>query len=155
MHLRALAIGLLATAVIAGCPSDEPAAEPLFAAEYASTFREVRSCRRSGDHDLAYVKVWADPVALEAYTTRAMPFPDGSVIVKEEFADPACTSLTGWTAMRREAGLDPDAGDWHWQRLETDRTVSDDGLVQRCRSCHMECGVAPDGHDGTCSTVEE
>lgn len=151
---RRLAIAWVAL-LVSGCPGDDPAIEPLFEASYTSTFREVRPCRRSGDHDLAFVKVWADPTAFEAYTTRAMPFPDGSVIVKEEFADDACTSLSGWTVMRREAGLDPEGGDWHWQSVDPDRRVSADGLVQRCRSCHMGCGVAPDGHDGTCSVIEE
>lgn len=89
------------------------------------------------------------------YTTRAAPFPDGAVIVKQEHADDTCTDVIGWTAMRREAGFDPENGDWHWQNVELDRSVSEDGRVQRCQSCHAGCGIAPDGHDGTCSVVGE
>lgn len=141
--------------VLGACPADDdPAAEPLFPADYTATFREVRPCRRSGDHDLAYVKIWADPIAFEAYSTRTVPFPEGSIVVKEEYANDACTELDGWTVMRREAGFDPAHGDWHWQRVEVGRRVSEDGRLERCQSCHADCGVAPDGHDGTCSVVE-
>ncbi len=86
------------------------------------------------------------------YMARDEPFPVGSILLKEEYARDDCTDLDGYTVMRREPpGYDPESGDWHWQRLDTNRRVTEDGLVERCRSCHADCGEPPDGWDGTCA----
>lgn len=137
----------------AGCPGPElPEVEPVFPADYASTYTEVRDCRRSPDHDLAYIRVLASPEALAAYTARDAAFPEGAVVLKEEFADPACADPTGWTAMRRQsAGYFAAGGDWQWQRVDPDRRVAEDGALPRCAGCHSACGVAPEGHDWTCA----
>jgi hypothetical protein len=142
-------------AIATSC-SDEPAPPPppeaLFAADWASAYQEVRDCRRSGDHDLNYVRVLADEAARDTYLMRDEPFAVGAVILKPEYADEACTDLAGFTVMRRESpGYDPAGGDWHWQRADAARVVKDDGVIARCVSCHQGCGVPPDGHDGTCA----
>jgi hypothetical protein len=139
--------------LLLGCSDDEPAlALPIFPAEWAQTFEEVRDCRRSGDHDLNHVRILVDPAARGPYQNRNAAFPVGAVILKAEYADEDCTDLAGFTAMRREQpGYDPGGGDWHWQRTDAARAVIDDGIVGRCRSCHVLCGVPPDGHDGTCA----
>lgn len=153
----AFASWLLVSALSAACgdvttPSEQTAFEPLFPADYAASYVEVRDCRRSGDHDLNYVRILADQAALEPYQKRSEPFPVGAVVLKVEHADEACGDITGYTAMRREeTGYAPDAGDWHWQRLDRDRVVKDDGKIERCTSCHALCGVPPDGFDWTCS----
>ena len=145
-------IGALAIATACSDDGGEPApAEPLFPADYAATFQEVRSCRRSADHDLFYVRVLASAGAASVYANRDAPFPEGSVLVKEEHADDACTDLERITAMRREIGYAPQAGDWHWQRLSPDRAVELDGKLATCAGCHQSCGVPPDGHDWTCA----
>jgi hypothetical protein len=100
---------------------------------------------------LFYVRVLASPEAANAYANRDAPFPDGSVLVKEEHVDDACTDLARFAAMKRELGYAPEAGDWHWQRLSPDRTVEQDGKLATCSGCHQSCGVPPDGHDGTCA----
>jgi hypothetical protein len=146
--------------VAAGCADDETAPPPapaaIFAADWATSYEEVRDCRRSADHDLNFIVVLADALARDAYVDRMEPFPAGAVILKAEYADPACSDLAGFTAMRRDPGFDPPdddspGGDWHWQRARADGTVSEDGVIARCKSCHEGCGVAPDGHDGTCA----
>jgi hypothetical protein len=60
----------------------------------------------------------------------------GTVVLKEEYADPECRELSAWTVMRKEPGYPPAAGDWHWQRVMADRTVTEDGHVARCIDCH-------------------
>lgn len=123
----------------------------LVPADWAASTTEVRNCRRSGDHDLNYIRVLADDAALAPYNARNAPFPDRSVIIKAEYADDACSDLAGFTAMRKEAGFAPGGGDWHWQRLDKDRKVVDDGTPDRCTRCHAACGVPPEGYDFTCT----
>ena len=135
-----------------GDESDPVAAQAVFPADYAASFQEVRSCRKSADHDLFHVRVLASPSALDAYLNRDAAFAEGAVIVKEEHFDDQCTDLERITAMRREApGFAPEAGDWHWQRAKQDGSVELDGKLPSCAGCHQSCGVPPDGHDGTCT----
>lgn len=132
----------------AGCGDDT---EPLFPPDFSASYQEVRDCRRSADHDLGYVRVLASPDALAAYTNRQEPFPPGAVVLKPEYADSACTDLTGYTVMHKEpAATMPDTGGWSWQRVTPARTVMDIDPT-RCVACHMSCGVAPEGHDLTCA----
>lgn len=135
--------------VVAACGDD--AATPDFPADYADTFTEVRDCRPSGDHDLHHVRVLADAVAAPPYLGRDAPFPDGAIVLKEEygFADDACEDeIVAWTVMTRITGS-PETLGWRWQKVASDLTViSEDD--SRCIGCHLDCGVPPDGYDGTC-----
>jgi hypothetical protein len=133
---------ILATAA---CGSD--GAQPLFRADYATTYTEVRNCRASADHDLHKIRIVANPIALDAYTTRSAPFPDDSIVVKEEydFTDGDCGgAIVEWTVMKKVAGA------WRWQRVDADRSVIEEDDAS-CIGCHAQCGRAPDGHDGTCA----
>ncbi len=141
--------------LFAACPPEpDPGPEPDFPEDYEADYVEVRDCRGSADHDLNTIRILASPEALEPYMTRGMPFPEGAVVVKEEyeFGDIACEGpIKQWTVMRRLADdSSPDTLDWAWQRVDFDRHVrsSDE---PRCIGCHMGCGVAPDGHDWTCA----
>lgn len=141
MRRRSLCLAIAALAF--GCPGPEPI-DPIFPADYASRFTEARDCRRSPEHDLSYIRIYANAGALEVYQTRTGDFPEGAILVKEEYADPSCTDRIGWTAMIREGG------DWHWQELASDRVVIEDGAIRRCAGCHAAC-VAPEGYQGTCA----
>jgi len=135
-------------AFLAACGGDST--EPLFRADYAATYVQVRDCRSSGDHQLHKIRILADPAAVEAYTTRAAPFPVGAIVLKEEydFGDTSCTGeLLEWTVMQKL-----DATNWSWQRVTAQREVTFlDEEPARCINCHVQCGRAPDGHDGTCA----
>jgi hypothetical protein len=159
---------LSAVVVSAACsPAAEPppSIEAVWPSDYAASYTEVRPCRRSIDHDLGYVTIHADAAAAEPYVKRDKPFPVGATVLKVEYEDEACTTLRGFTVMKREApGYDPDYGDWHWQKADAARLVTVDGRsssppanppthVDRCVKCHDACGKAPDGFDGTCSAV--
>ena len=151
MSTRALLCGLV---IASGACGGDDGPAPRFAADYPARFVEVRGCRASADHDLRRIRVLADPAALAPYRTRATPFPAGAVVLKEEydFADGECAGpVVSWTVMERlPTGTAPDRLDWAWQRVDPDRdVVSED--EPRCVGCHAACGVAPDGHDGTCA----
>jgi hypothetical protein len=143
---------IAACLVLAACPSGGEDLPVLYAPNWVATYQEVRSCRRSGDHDLNYVRILADPAAVGPYTSRAAAFPVGAVVLKPEYADEACTDVVGYTVMRKEAaGFAPASGDWHWQEVSADGKVTMDGQAPRCVGCHRLCGVSPDGYDWTCA----
>ncbi len=128
----------------------DPAA-PDFPADYATSYVEVRDCRRSGDHDLHWIRVLAEPEAAAIYASRAGRFPEGALVLKEEydFADDTCAGpIVEWTSMRRLAG--GERGGWAWQRVSAEREVTSED-EPRCIGCHQQCGQGPDGHDGTCA----
>ena len=122
---RATLAALIAAASLgaAGCDDDgEPA---LFPADYAATYQEVRNCRFSLEHDLMRIRVLAAPDALAVYTGRTGPFPEGAVVLKEEYADTdtACAGpIVSFTAMQKlPAGASPATLDWTWQETDARR----------------------------------
>ena len=151
MRRHTLSLLAIALAMVA-CKEDMPP-EPVFPADYASTYTEVRDCRQSGDHDLNVVRVLADPVALAAYSDRMEPFPEGATVIKEEydFGDADCAGpIKQWTVMQKLAeGSDPSNLDWYWERVDADRAVVEE-QPPRCAACHQGC-APPEGYDGTCT----
>lgn len=118
------------------------------------TFREVRSCRPSGDHDLHNIRVLASASASDPYTTRTQPFPEGAILLKEEFdfIDEDCAGTpVAWTMMVKLAGgSSPETLGWRWFDFDADhRVITED--EPRCIGCHTECGAPPDGYDATCA----
>jgi hypothetical protein len=143
----AFASCLLSLAAL-GC--GDPA--PVFPADYAATYVEVRDCRRSADHDLHYIRILAAPDAVATFQDRDQPFAPGAVVIKPEYVDEDCTELFTITAMRKEeAGADPEAGDWTWQKVTPELRVDTTADIARCIQCHALCGNPPDGHDGVCA----
>ena len=111
---------------------------PIFPANYRSTYTLVRDCRFSSEHGLVYIRVLANSIGTQPYINSANPLPVGTTVVKEEFSSPDCNSnsLIRWRAMRKEApGFDPVDGDWHWQWVETDRSVTFNDK-STCIGCH-------------------
>lgn len=151
-----LLIGL-ASLVGLGCSDPvepPPGPPPLFPADYAATYEEVRDCRQSGDHDLNIIRILADPAALGPYLDRDEPFPVGAVVLKEEydFVDMACEGpIKQWTVMvRLEDDSAPTALDWRWQRVDAQRNVVAED-EPRCYGCHTGCTDAAGGYDYTCA----
>lgn len=154
---RALALASLVL-VVPACPAgddgDDGGVPPAFPEDYEGTYVEVRNCRGSGDHDLNNIRILADPAALPAYQGRDVPFPEGAVVLKEEFGfgDTTCSGeLVQWTVMQKLAeGSAPDMLGWKWQEVDAARrVVSEDD--SRCIGCHQGCGVEPEGYDWTCA----
>ena len=147
---RCLSLYLFLLAGACGGGDDQ---EPLFPEDYAATYQEVRDCRGSGDHDFRMIRILADPAAFEPYMGRVSPFPEGAVVLKEEYetGDDACAGeLVQWTVMVRGAeGSDARNLDWTWQTVDAGRSVVNHNDA-RCASCHSTC-VEPEGYVSTCS----
>ena len=130
----------------AGPPADFPA-------DYATTYTQVRECRLSIEHDQKNVRVMASPDAVTPYLDRLAPFPAGSVVVKEEYAegDDRCTgSIVNFTVMiRLTEGSDPASLDWKWQAADSLRQVRNVDLM-KCTRCHAMCPDQGVGYMGTC-----
>jgi hypothetical protein len=126
---------------LAGCFQDStPQHSDFLPLDYQKSFQVVRSaCRSVTGHDFAYEKVLANAVAADPYTSASYPLPAGSVVVGEQHDDPSCSSLTGFFLMAKEQpGYDRAGGDWHWQRLDLNQRVLEDGHLQNCSSCHAQ-----------------
>jgi hypothetical protein len=136
-------------------PADA-APEPLFPADYAETYTEVRDCRSSTSHDFRSIKVWADPAAAAPYLDRLEPFPVDSIVLKEEFdlGDVDCEGpIVSWTVMQRLAeGTAPALQlDWFWQRVDMSGAVETQNLPS-CFGCHDDCDGNPgDSYQNTCA----
>lgn len=129
---------------------DAPPLEPVFPEDFAKTYTQGRTCRRSIDHDLRWIVVMVDDAAIEPYTLRNGPFPVGATLVKMEHEtdDKDCSKPpVSYTAMQKlEAGANPGGGDWHWQRVTiTGQVLEGFDTIQRCTMCHEKCGVPTDG----------
>jgi hypothetical protein len=141
-----------------GCGTDVPPEPPIFPADYASTYMEVRNCRPSLEHGSVNIRVLASPDALTPYTGRMVPFPTGSILLKEEYAesDLACAGpIKFWTVMQKLADdSSPATIDWQWQKLDASRhvTMSND---ETCIMCHAMCLPPPDGTGGYLHTCTE
>lgn len=147
-------LATLACACGGGNPGADAGPPPAFPADYRSTYTQMRPCRSSTEHDLNNVIVYANPSAANAYMMRDQPFPTGSVVLKEEYeiGDTSCAGpILQWTVMvKLPDGSSAATLDWHWQKVDANRHVLTDN-EQRCYSCHMGCGVPPEGYAGTCS----
>ena len=142
--------GILVAVTLFGCTGDPAPIVPVDTSSYV----EVRACRPSSDHNLNDVRVIVDPGSVDAYTQRVQPFATDAIVLKPEydFTDTTCTgAILYWTVMQKlPVGSSPATLDWHWQQVDPKRGVTSDD-DHRCISCHTNCGVAPDGYDGTCS----
>lgn len=145
----------LPVAFAAACEASEPPSTSLaaFPADYLDSYVEVRDCRKSADHELDFVRVLADPAALGPYSDRAGVFPDGAVVLKEQYdaSDVTCSGpITQWTLMRKALAA-TERLSWNWQRVAPDRRVVE-ANTERCVGCHAGCtGAAQAGYDFTCA----
>ena len=140
--------------LIAGCAdTPSPSPSPVFPADYADRYVEVRSCRKSADHELEQVRVLVDPDALGPYEDRAGAFPDGAIVLKEQYeaSDTTCSGpIAQWTVMQKNGEASERLG-WDWQRVEATRRVLETN-TQSCHGCHAGCSGAPQaGYDFTCA----
>jgi hypothetical protein len=152
----AVALGTVALA-LGACsdppqPPPSPAVQAAFPADYAASYVEVRNCRKSGDHELDFVRVLTDPAATGPYRGRSAPFPEGAVVLKEQYdvSDSTCAGpIVSTTVMVKHAAAADRLG-WDWQRVSPDRTVTESN-ASRCITCHAGCTGAPEvGYDYTC-----
>lgn len=129
-----------------------PIADPVFPADFAQRYTEMRDCRGSHEHELRFIRVLVDDLALPVYSTFEGEYPPGATLVKLEYDDEECRTLVGYTAMHRlEPGSLPAGGDWQWQKLDESRKVLEDGAMVRCIDCHQFHCAPPNGYFLTCA----
>ena len=117
-----------------------------------SNWTEVRDCRGSHEHELRFIRVVANALALENYDIWDQPYLVGSTLVKLEYFDENCEELVGYTAMEKlEEGENPPGYDWWWQKLDEDRRVTEEGAPFNCIDCHRFHCEPPAGYDLTCA----
>lgn len=168
---RALAAAWLGLAGAAACGGDDavpdagPQAgrdagpadagrEPVFPADFAEHYPEVRDCRHSHEHELRYIRVMVSESAREPYARLSpdTPYPVGATLVKLEYDDPDCAELVEYTAYRKlPAGENPPGNDWLWQRVSPERVVVEQGAPWTCITCHKYHCAPPYGYDLTCA----
>lgn len=145
--------------VVTGCEPDDPETiDPIYPADWKSTYIEVRGCRGSPDHDLEFVGLWIDPASQARFDECVKPggtctgaFDAGATFVKPQYSDPACTDLVRVSAARKEAGFDA-VGGWRWQEVAYTggkAKVTEDGALQQCYGCHAS-SACEDAFDTRC-----
>jgi len=132
--------------LLVSCGGDDttspPPEEPLFPADYLTTYTEVRNLRLSNNHDgsqlnVAAVRVHCSPEAADQYTNAIYPLPQGSVVVKTEYSDISGSAVTGYTVMvKGPPGTAPGSRDWIWQEADQNRNVTQTGQISACIDCH-------------------
>ncbi len=151
--MRLAGVAALLALLEACSDPDAPTKAPRFPADYAGSYVEVRGCRKSADHELEFVRVLADPAALGPYMGRASAFPEGAVVLKEQY-DPGDDSCSGpiaqWTVMVKEQSGASERLGWDWQRVSAERRVVETNAAS-CFGCHQGCSGAPVGYEFTCA----
>jgi len=153
--MRRALLAVLAACALLACSDDDKGEDvALFPVDYAQTYQQVRNCRMSLEHGFIPIRVLAAPDALAAYQGRNAPFPEGAIVIKEEYqgGDSTCSGPPmRFTVMKKLAtGSAPEALDWTWQEVDSDRASTGKDLM-RCIGCHTDCGKPPEGFDGTCT----
>jgi hypothetical protein len=140
---------LLSLLVMGGCfKQDSSKTSQLLPPDYQTSFTQARGCRPVQGHVGSSLVVLANAAAALDYSQGNYPLPQGSVIAAVESANQTCTGVAGFTLMFKEApGYNSAAADWHWQRLDDQHNVLEDGRIQSCIDCHAKCS----DFDYTCS----
>ena len=142
--------------VLVACDPDPPPGDAPFPADYEASWTEAReTCTLSHDHELRYIRVFANDGALGPYSRRDAPYAPGAALLKAEYADPDCTELLSYVYMEKlEPGIGPvEEHDWSWRRFDPDRReVFDPRFIPAtCIDCHAwHCEDPPYGWDYTC-----
>ena len=139
----------MALSTFAGCASDWDS-KSVFLAGYESSYTKLHDCRVSAHPKAKYVTTWLSPdgkatldayAALPAGATGTVDFPEGTIVVKAQYDDAKCATVTGYTAMKKlAAGTDPTNGDWQWQSVDGDGQCADNGncdLKDACSGCNQ------------------
>ena len=96
--------------------------------------------RPDNPHLEKFVNVFVNDAGRRAMLEKLRPrFPVGSLIVKEKLPSRDAAAPELLTAMyKREAGYDPEGGDWEYLVLDgRGREVQARGKLESCRACHQ------------------
>jgi hypothetical protein len=82
----------------------------------------------------ALLSTYLNPGAEEVMKSKSGQMPDGAVIIKENFMPDR--TLAALTVMYKEAGYDPEHGDWFWTKFAADGKIQATGKAKGCIACH-------------------
>jgi CubicO group peptidase (beta-lactamase class C family) len=91
----------------------------------------------SAQHNGDFVRSYMNDVAAASLASFSGEFPDGSILVKEQYADAEGKTLNGHTVMWKREGYDPEHGDWYWIAFNgAGETTVHNGMAEYCYGCH-------------------
>lgn len=149
---RRLSLALAVFALARCSPSDR---RP-FPDDYRTRWREARRpCTLSHDHELRYIRVFANELAYGPYTSASAPYSTGAILLKEEYEDRACSELVSIVTMEKLAPGEapPEELGWRWRRFgpNLQEIVDPMSIPSTCTTCHaFHCREPPYGWDYTC-----
>lgn len=95
------------------------------------------SLYKSGQHNGDFVRSYMNDVAVAALAGFDGSFPDGTILVKEQYGDAEGKVLNGHTVMLKIDGYDPAHGDWYWVAYNgKGETTQFAGKASYCFNCH-------------------
>ena len=84
------------------------------------------------------LKLYVNDIALDTIVNKKGTFPDGSLLVKENYTDDKKLFLI--TVMYKSKEFNPAGHDWYWVKYKPDGEARLEGKVDACIDCHV--GVA-------------
>lgn len=108
----------------------------------ASTLCAAPSSARRDPNDVHqdyYCHVYISKAGLPVMKSGEGTYPEGTVVVKQKFADQRAKTVELYTAMRkRQPGYDPEHGDWEYSVVNAKATkVLSRGRTDSCIECHQ------------------
>ena len=92
----------------------------------------------SRTHNGDYVRSYMNDIAVAALPGFTGEFPEGTIFVKEQYADAEGKVLNGHTLMWKRPGFDAEHGDWYWVAFNgKGETTTHDGMAPYCYNCHV------------------
>jgi hypothetical protein len=91
----------------------------------------------SGQHNNTFVRSFMNDVAVAAIADFDGSFPEGTILVKEQYEDAEGKVLSGHTVMLKIDGYDSEHGDWYWVAYDgKGKTTQFAGTPKYCWECH-------------------
>ena len=84
------------------------------------------------------LKLYVNDLALETILYKKGAFPDGSLLIKENYTEEKKLFLI--TVMYKVKGFNPPGHDWYWIKYRPDGEARLEGKADPCINCHI--GVA-------------
>jgi len=132
----------LATLALTACGDNSNdftlSSDAFFASDWETSYQKLDKldCSQSPTHGSQWVKIYYDDAAAPAYNGEGGELPDGAIVIKPQFSDDACETMTWITAMKKDSST---PSGWVWQRAEADGTLSINGQNDFCINCHTGC----------------
>ncbi len=89
-------------------------------------------------HGDRWIDVYVTDGGRRAMSSGKGTYPEGTVILKQKYTDPAGTKTELFTGMlKREKGYNAQVGDWEFFALNSDATaITASGRIESCIDCH-------------------